>query len=66
VQLRGGGGRQPGDAERGTAPPISGSQSEIAEHLRSFEEAGISHLQIVLDPIVAKSVEELAAVVSLI
>jgi alkanesulfonate monooxygenase SsuD/methylene tetrahydromethanopterin reductase-like flavin-dependent oxidoreductase (luciferase family) len=66
VQLRGGGGRQPGDAERGTAPPISGSRSEIAEHLRSFEEAGISHLQIVLDPIDAKSVEELAAVVSLI
>lgn len=66
VQLQGGGGRRPGDAERGTAPPISGSRSAVADHLRTFEDAGISHLQIVLDPIDVASVEELAEIAALI
>lgn len=66
VQLQGGGGRRPGDAERGTAPPISGSRSAVADHLRAFEDAGISHLQIVLDPIDVASVEELAEIAALI
>lgn len=66
VQLSGGRGRQPGDVDRGTAEPISGSRSEIADGLRSFQGAGISHVQIVLDPIDAASVEELAEIVALI
>ncbi|HEX6286896.1 MAG TPA: LLM class flavin-dependent oxidoreductase [Acidimicrobiia bacterium] len=66
VQLPGGRGRQPGDDDRGTADPISGSRSEIADGLRSFQGAGISHVQIVLDPIDAASVEELAEIVALI
>jgi len=66
VQLPGGSGREPGDAERGTARPISGSRTEIADQMRSFETAGISHVQIVLDPIDSKSVEELAEVVTLL
>lgn len=66
VQLPGGTGRQPGDEDRGTAAPITGSRSEIAEQLRSFEDAGISHVQIVLDPIDAAAVEELAEVVALV
>ena len=66
VQLPGGAGREPGDVDRGTADPISGSRSEIADRLRSFDGAGISHLQIVLDPIDAPSVEELAEIVALI
>lgn len=66
VQLQGGGGRRPGDAERGTAPPISGSRSAVADHLRTFEDAGISHLQIVLDPIDVASVEELAEIAALV
>ena len=65
VQLSGGGGRQPGDHDRGTASPISGTHEEIAEELRSFATEGISHLQIVLDPITAAGVEELAEVVRL-
>lgn len=66
VQLVGGGGRQPGDSARGTAPPITGTRNEIAEQLRAFEPTGISHLQVVLDPIDPHGVEELAEIVRLI
>ncbi|HEX6220026.1 MAG TPA: LLM class flavin-dependent oxidoreductase [Acidimicrobiia bacterium] len=66
VQLSGGRGRQPGDSDRGTAPPISGTGAEVAEQLRSFGSAGISHLQIVLDPITVAGVEELAGIVALV
>lgn len=65
LQLSGGAGRQPGDTDRGTASPISGSHEEIAEQLQAFAPAGISHLQIVLDPITAAGVEELAEIVRL-
>lgn len=66
VQLTGGTGRDPGDADRGTAPPITGTHDEIAEQLSAFRSAGISHLQVVLDPITAAGVEELAEIVRLI
>lgn len=41
-------------------PPIIGPPETIAEEIAAFEAAGISHLQIVLDPIDAVSVEALA------
>jgi alkanesulfonate monooxygenase SsuD/methylene tetrahydromethanopterin reductase-like flavin-dependent oxidoreductase (luciferase family) len=66
VQLGGGEGRQPGDSVRGVAPPITGTHEEIAAELRAFSSAGISHLQVVLDPIDPGGVEELTEIAALI
>jgi hypothetical protein len=38
----------------------------MAESLRAFADVGIDHIQIVLDPIDAAGVEELAGVIALI
>jgi probable F420-dependent oxidoreductase len=47
---------------RDTAPPIRGSSEEIAGHLRALSAEGISHVQLVLDPITVESIERLAPV----
>jgi len=67
VQLPGGTGRRPGDpTAREESPPITGSREQIAEGLAAFEEIGVDHVQVVLDPIDAPSVEELAETVALL
>ena len=66
VQLSRGEGRVPGDDERTGVGPISGTHDDIAQALGEFGPAGISHLQIVLDPIDAPAVVELAEIVRLI
>jgi probable F420-dependent oxidoreductase len=66
VRLSRGSGRRAGSAEKPESTPISGSHEEIAERLGAFVEAGIGHIQIVLDPIDASGVEELAEIVSLV
>jgi alkanesulfonate monooxygenase SsuD/methylene tetrahydromethanopterin reductase-like flavin-dependent oxidoreductase (luciferase family) len=66
VQLSGGSGRRAGSAEKQESAPISGSHEDIAEELRAFERVGLSHIQVVLDPIDAKGVEELAEIVRLL
>ncbi len=65
VQLSRGEGRIAGSSERPKALPISGSHHEIAERIGAFGEAGLSHIQVVLDPIDAAAVEELAEIVAL-
>lgn len=67
VQLAGGDGRDAGDSEKvmGGTLPITGTHEEIAEQLVAFGPAGIDHLQIVLDPITAAGVEELAEILQL-
>jgi alkanesulfonate monooxygenase SsuD/methylene tetrahydromethanopterin reductase-like flavin-dependent oxidoreductase (luciferase family) len=44
------------------APPIRGSSEEIADALRAFAAEGISHIQVVVDPITIASIERLAPV----
>lgn len=67
VQLPGGTGRRPGDpAAREASPPITGSREQIADGLASFHRIGVHHLQVVLDPIDAASVAELAETVALL
>ena len=66
VRLSRGSGRRPGSEDRPVVDPISGTHQEMAETLASFAGAGIGHIQVVLDPIDAAGVEELAEVVSLI
>jgi alkanesulfonate monooxygenase SsuD/methylene tetrahydromethanopterin reductase-like flavin-dependent oxidoreductase (luciferase family) len=66
VQLSRGSGRRAGDAEKQESEPISGSDEGIAEQLRAFGSTDVSHIQIVLDPIDAKAVEEMADILGLV
>jgi alkanesulfonate monooxygenase SsuD/methylene tetrahydromethanopterin reductase-like flavin-dependent oxidoreductase (luciferase family) len=59
VQLEGGIGRNAG-SERSNSPPLTGSFRRIAEEFAAYEEAGIDHLQLVLDPIDTTGVERAA------
>ncbi|HEX9312762.1 MAG TPA: LLM class flavin-dependent oxidoreductase [Actinomycetota bacterium] len=43
-----------------TPPPLRGSDEELAAELRRFASEGISHVQIVADPITVESIESLA------
>jgi alkanesulfonate monooxygenase SsuD/methylene tetrahydromethanopterin reductase-like flavin-dependent oxidoreductase (luciferase family) len=66
VQLDRGTGRIAGSSERPHVDPIAGSPQGIAESLARYGEVGISHLQIVLDPIDARAVAELSEAVALL
>jgi probable F420-dependent oxidoreductase len=52
--------RRGGPSEK--APPIRGSDEEIAAVLRAFAAEGISHVQLVVDPITVASIERLGPV----
>ena len=62
VRLPGGSGRLAGEAGRPTVPPVAGSPEEIAGFLRAFADEGISHVQLVVDPITLASLDALAPV----
>ncbi len=66
VQMSRGEGRSAGSSEKPESVPIAGSHDEIAAELAEFSASGIGHLQVVLDPIDAKAVEELAEIVGLV
>jgi probable F420-dependent oxidoreductase len=52
--------RRGGPEER--AAPLRGTPEELAEQLRAYAAEGISHLQLVVDPITVRSIERLAPV----
>lgn len=64
VKLPGGSGRQMGDYPTDAGAPLEGSPSEVADQLREFADAGATHIQLVVDPIVASSIEWLGDVIS--
>jgi alkanesulfonate monooxygenase SsuD/methylene tetrahydromethanopterin reductase-like flavin-dependent oxidoreductase (luciferase family) len=65
VRLDTGTGRQMGDYDDyNTVRPLTGSPDELADQLREFEAAGASHVQLVVDPITAASIEWLADVLT--
>ncbi len=64
VKLPGGSGRQMGDYPTDAGAPLEGSPSEVADQLREFAEAGATHIQLVVDPIVLSSIEWLGDVIS--
>jgi alkanesulfonate monooxygenase SsuD/methylene tetrahydromethanopterin reductase-like flavin-dependent oxidoreductase (luciferase family) len=66
VQLSRGSGRNAGSSEKTSSAPITGSHEEMAAALEEFAGIGMSHIQVVLDPIDAAGVEELAEIVGLI
>lgn len=65
VQTPRGGGRTMGDPVM-SAPPLLGDASEIADQLRAMAVPGVSHLQLVVDPIDVASIEWLADVLALL
>ena len=66
VGLPGGTGRASGDTAKRDNTPLRGSSEEIAAGLRAYAGLGIGHLQLVLDPITAESIERLAPVIALL
>jgi probable F420-dependent oxidoreductase len=62
VRMPGGEGRPEGDYTEDEVPPIEGSPEQIADALRGFAREGISHVQLVVDPITLASIEGLAEV----
>jgi probable F420-dependent oxidoreductase len=65
VRLAGGAGREQGDYSE-EAPPVEGPPEVIAETLRAFGREGVSHVQLVVDPITTGSLEALAPVLDLL
>ena len=65
VQLPGGTGRTMGDTSAlQHVVPLAGAASEIAEGLRAYAAAGITEVQLVLDPITAETIEALRPVLA--
>ena len=62
VRLPSGEGRLQGNYASDAPPPLEGNAAEIAETLRAYAREGISHVQLVLDPITRASVETIAPV----
>jgi probable F420-dependent oxidoreductase len=64
VRFPGGQGRLMGNYSDGSPQPVSGSAAQIAEHLDALAGAGATHLQLVLDPITAATIEALGDVLA--
>ena len=60
VTAPGGSYRSAGSPSEGLVKGISGTPREVADGLRAFHEAGVTHIQIVLDPITPSSIAWLA------
>jgi alkanesulfonate monooxygenase SsuD/methylene tetrahydromethanopterin reductase-like flavin-dependent oxidoreductase (luciferase family) len=66
VQLPGGTGRFHGDPDQPRPAPLSGSAQDIADGLVAYATVGISHVQVILDPITAPAVEVLGPTLELL
>jgi len=66
VALPGGSGRPQGSHDRPPADAIPGDPETLAAALRAFAAEGISHIQLVLDPINTDSIAALAPTISLL
>jgi probable F420-dependent oxidoreductase len=62
VQMSGGSGREMGDRGESPIAPLTGSPEAVADALRQYADAGISHVQLVMDPITVEAIEEFAPV----
>ncbi len=67
VRMPGGQGRRQGDDTLDSTPnPLQGPPEVIAEELRAYARAGVSHVQLVIDPITIESIEALAPALELL
>jgi len=66
VQLTGGKGRGTRREYAEPTPPIKGTSEELAQAIDSYADVGISHVQLVLDPITVGSIEEVAPVLEIL
>jgi len=64
VSAPGGSGEPQGSPDRRKAYPIGGTQGEVAERLFAFAAAGVDHVQLVVNPITAASIEWLGGVLT--
>jgi len=64
IELPGGEGRWSVDRSDQRPVPLQGTPEEIAAELRAFAAVGISHVQLVLDPITLESIEAMAPVLA--
>ncbi|MBW3632742.1 MAG: LLM class flavin-dependent oxidoreductase [Chloroflexi bacterium] len=62
VGMTGGKGRHVGSTNEAEMPPLTGSTTDLAAVMRQYADAGISHVQLVLDPITVEAIEEFAPV----
>ena len=62
VQLPDGSGRSVMHSEDSGTQPLSGEPEAMADALRKFADIGISHVQLVMDPITTESIEAFAPV----
>jgi alkanesulfonate monooxygenase SsuD/methylene tetrahydromethanopterin reductase-like flavin-dependent oxidoreductase (luciferase family) len=62
IEAPGGSGRLHGSPGRGQSKAIGGTPEEVAGVLRAFANAGIDHIQVVIDPITLASIEWLGGV----
>ena len=62
VRGPGGTGRIQGEYAQAGPPPLEGPPDQVAERLRDYARAGISHVQLVLDPITVDSIGSVALV----
>ena len=66
VGLTGGKGRHVGATDESDMLPLTGSTVELAAAMRQYAAAGISHVQLVLDPITVEAIEEFAPVLQVL
>jgi probable F420-dependent oxidoreductase len=66
VQLTGGTGRASGGEIAKPTPALKGSPDELANAIARYADFGISHVQLVLDPITVGSIEECAPVLEIL
>jgi probable F420-dependent oxidoreductase len=66
VQLPDGKGRAAGGEIAKPTLPLRGSTEEIAQALEAYADVGISHVQLVIDPITVESIEALAPVLEIL
>ncbi len=62
MRVSGGSGRIQGDDAQGAMRPLEGAPEDVAEGLRAYAREGISHVQLVLDPITLDSIRAAALV----
>jgi alkanesulfonate monooxygenase SsuD/methylene tetrahydromethanopterin reductase-like flavin-dependent oxidoreductase (luciferase family) len=66
VQLTGGTGRASGGEIAKPTAPVKGTPDEMARFIASFADAGVSHVQLVLDPITVGSIEECGPILEML